>query len=126
MSTWPDEVESYYAELAARRGWSAETQAAIRGTVDLVRDLDLGTSARTYGERRGEDGTTYLFQAAWHENEWVVVRQIERRADGRTTRYWWQHLEDDEGMLADKALDREAWGLRELTREQFYSAWDAA
>ena len=36
------------------------------------------------------------------------------------------HLEDDEGMLADKALDREAWGLRELTREQFYAAWDAA
>jgi hypothetical protein len=27
-------------------------------------------------------------------------------------------------MLADKALDREAWGLSELGREEFHAAWD--
>jgi hypothetical protein len=44
--------------------------------------------------------------------------------DGEVTRYWWQRLEDDEGMLTDQALDREDWGLRPLTREDFYTAWD--
>jgi hypothetical protein len=29
-------------------------------------------------------------------------------------------------MLADKAVDRQGWGLTELSREQFYAAWDAS
>ena len=124
MSSWPADVEHFYAELAASRGWSADTVAAIRATVELVHDLDLGTAPRTYGVRRDDDGSVWMFQAVWHEGEWVVVRQLEAAPDRPATRYWWQRIEDDNGMLADKALDREAWGLSELGREEFYAAWD--
>jgi hypothetical protein len=27
-------------------------------------------------------------------------------------------------MLTDQALDRDEWGLRPLSREDFYTAWD--
>ncbi len=78
--------------------------------MELVRDLDLGTSARTYGERRGEDGTSYLFHAAWHENEWVVVRQMERRADGRTTR-----LSDRRHLIPAARPAYRMFGMRDRT-----------
>ncbi len=65
-----------------------------------------------------------MFQAVWHEGEWVVVRQLEAAPGRPATRYWWQRIEDDNGMLADKALDREAWGLSDLDRDEFYAAWD--
>ncbi|GAA0613678.1 hypothetical protein HPO96_26635 [Kribbella sandramycini] len=103
MSSLPD-VQTYYAEL--------------------IRELDRGTAPRTYGARAADDGTDWLFEAVWHEREWVVVRQLGVREDGEITRYWWQRVADDAGMLTDTALDREAWGLRELSREDFYAAWD--
>ena len=53
-----------------------------------------------------------------------MVRQLGVGEDGDVRRYWWQRLEDDEGMLTDQSLDREDWGLRPLTREDFYTAWD--
>ena len=53
-----------------------------------------------------------------------MVRQLGAGEDGDVTRYWWQRLEDDEGMLTDQALDRDEWGLRPLSREDFYTAWD--
>jgi hypothetical protein len=125
MSSFPADVEAYYAELAQRRDWSPETVRAIRATVELIRDLDRGTASRTYGALADEaTGTDWLYEAVWHEREWVVVRQLGAAEDGAVTKYWWQRLEDDEGMLTDKALDREEWGLRPLSREDFYTAWD--
>jgi hypothetical protein len=73
MTSWPADVEHFYAKLAASRGWSSDTVAAIRASVDLVRDLDLGTAPRTYGVRR-DDGSVWMFQAVWHEGEWVTAR----------------------------------------------------
>jgi len=124
MSSFPDDVEAYYADLAERRGWSRDTSAAIRSTVQLIRDLDRGTAPRTYGAVADDHGTDWLYEAVWHEREWVVVRQLGVGEDGEVKRYWWQRLEDDEGMLTDQALDRDEWGLRPLTREDFYTAWD--
>jgi len=125
MSSFPADVEAYYAELAQRRDWSPETVRAIRATVELIRDLDRGTASRTYGALADEaTGTDWLYEAVWHEREWVVVRQLGAAEDGAVTKYWWQRLEDDEGMLTDKALDRGEWGLRPLSREDFYTAWD--
>ncbi|GAA1574399.1 hypothetical protein GCM10009789_29850 [Kribbella sancticallisti] len=124
MSSFPDDVEAYYAELADRRDWPAETRQAVRLTVELIRDLDRGTAARTYGARADENGTDWLFEAVWHEREWVVVRQLQVAEDGSIARYWWQRVEDDEGSLTDQALDRDEWGLRPLSREDFYTAWD--
>ncbi|GAA1141780.1 hypothetical protein GCM10009630_45470 [Kribbella jejuensis] len=124
MSGFPAEVEGYYAELAERRGWDEATASAIRSTVELIRDLDRGTAPRTFGAAVDDYGTDWLYEAVWHEAEWVVIRQLGVGEDGEVTRYWWQRLEDDEGMLTDQALDREDWGLRPLTREDFYTAWD--
>ncbi|MFC0628495.1 hypothetical protein [Kribbella deserti] len=122
--SFPEDVEAYYAELAVRREWPPETVRAMRATVELIRDLDRGTTARTYGARVDEYGTDWLFEAVWHEGEWVVVRQLGAGEDGEITRYWWKRIEDDAGYLTSEALDREAWGLRDLTRDDFYAAWD--
>ena len=124
MSGLPADVEAYYAELAERRGWSAEMVRAVRATVDLISDLDRGTAPRTFGARADDQGTDWLYEAVWHEREWVVVRQLGAAEDGTITRYWWQRIEDDEGMLTDRSLDRDEWGLRPLEREDFYAAWD--
>lgn len=124
MASFPDDVEQYYADLANRRDWSPASAAAIRATVALIRDLDRSTAPRTYGAAADENGTDWLFEAVWHEAEWVVVRQLGSGEDGTATRYWWQCIEDEDGMLVDQALDREAWGLRPLSREDFYTAWD--
>jgi len=85
MSGFPDEVEGYYVELAERRGWSEETSAAIRATVELIRDLDRGTAPRTYGAVVDDHGTDWLYEAVWHEREWVVVRQLGVGEDGKTS-----------------------------------------
>jgi hypothetical protein len=124
MSGFPDDVEAYYAQLAREREWGAETQQAFRASVELIRDLDRGTAARTFGARADEDGTDRLFEAVWHEREWVVVRELHVTEDGTITRYWWQRMEDERGRLTDQALDREQWGLRPLERDDFYAAWD--
>ncbi|ADB33895.1 hypothetical protein Kfla_4879 [Kribbella flavida DSM 17836] len=124
MSGFPDEVEAYYCELARSRGWSPDTEQMFRATVELIRDLDRGTAARTYGARADDDGTDWLYEAVWHEREWVVVRQLQVTEDGTITRYWWQRLEDEHGGLTDQALDRDAWDLRPLERDDFYAAWD--
>lgn len=124
MSSFPDDVEVYYAELAERRGWRADTVQAFRVSVELIRDLDRGTGARTYGARVDEYGTDWLFEAVWHEREWVIVRQLQVGEDGTVLRYWWQRLEDEDGVLTDDALNRDEWGLRPLSREDFYTAWD--
>ncbi len=123
-NSFPDEVEAYYAELAEQRGWQPETAQAYRASVELIRDLDRGTAARTYGARADEYGTDWLFEAVWHEREWVVVRQLQVGEDGTVLRYWWQRLEDEDGALTEQGLNRDEWGLRELSREDFYTAWD--
>ena len=82
MSSFPDDVEAYYAELAERRSWSPETVTAIRATVELIRDLDRGTAPRTYGAIADDQGTDWLYEAVWHEREWVVVRQLGAAEDG--------------------------------------------
>ena len=124
MSDFPDDVEQYYAELARVREWDETTRAAFRASAELIRDLDRGTAARTFGARADDDGTDRLFEAVWHEREWVVVRELHVSEDGTITRYWWQRIEDERGGLTDQALDRDEWGLRELDRDDFYAAWD--
>ncbi|MEV6287642.1 hypothetical protein [Kribbella sp. NPDC051770] len=124
MSDLPDDVERYYAELARVREWEDDTRAAFRASVELIRDLDRGTAARTFGAKADADGTDRLFEAVWHEREWVVVRELHVSEDGTITRYWWQRLEDEQGALTDQALDRDEWGLRALDRDDFYTAWD--
>ncbi len=124
MSSFPDDVEAYYSDLADRREWTAETRRAIRSTVELIRDLDRGTAPRTYGAIADDAGTDWLYEAVWHEREWVVVRQLQVGEDGTVLRYWWQRLEDEDGGLTEQGLNRDEWGLRELSREDFYTAWD--
>ncbi len=123
-SSFPEEVEAYYAKLAEQRGWRPDTVQAYRASVELIRDLDRGTAARTYGARADEYGTDWLFEAVWHEREWVVVRQLQVGEDGTVLRYWWQRLEDEDGVLTEQGLNRDEWGLRPLSREDFYTAWD--
>lgn len=124
MSGFPDEVEAYYADLADHRGWQPDTVRAFRASVELIRDLDRGTGARTYGARMDEYGTDWLFEAVWYEREWVVVRQLQVAEDGDVVRYWWQRIEDEDGLLSEQGLNRDEWGLRPLSREDFYAAWD--
>ena len=61
MSSFPDDIEAYYVELADRREWSAETFSAIRSTVEVIRELDRGTApAMLVGNRIDEQRPSVL------------------------------------------------------------------
>ena len=50
-SSFPDDVEAYYAELAERCGWSRETAAAIRSTVEPSKAVTSGASPESTSSR---------------------------------------------------------------------------
>ena len=102
----------------------AQTVGAIRATVELIRDLDGAPRHARTARWLTKKAPTGCTRRSGAEREWVVVRQLGAAEDGTITRYWWQRLEDDEGILTDQALDRDEWGLRPLSREDFYTAWD--
>ena len=45
------------------------------------------------------------------------------RPDGTVIRYWWRHIQDDAGFLADQALDPTFPGLERISAEGFFDLW---
>jgi hypothetical protein len=68
---------------------------------------------------------TFLYETVLDDGEHWAVRHVELHRDGRVLRYWWGHLEDADGFLAEGALQPAEWGLERLTEAEFAAAWDS-
>ena len=126
---WPPDVESYYRSLAIRRGWSPETVASFWRAVEYYRELDESASARLYFAGVDDEGWKWFFEVVEHDDELIAVKQIETPPGERAHRYWWQHLDDDDGFLTDQPLGREEIAIgrfRAVTAEEFRIVWDEA
>jgi hypothetical protein len=51
----------------------------------------------------------FLFETVIDDGEHWAIRHLELHGDGRVLRYWWEHLEDQDGFLAAVALQPCAW-----------------
>lgn len=65
----------------------------------------------------------FLFETVIDDGEHWAIRHLERHTSGRVLRYWWKHLEDRDGFLAEGTLRPEEWGLERLTEAEFATTW---
>jgi hypothetical protein len=65
----------------------------------------------------------FLYETVIDDGEHWAIRHVELHRGGRVLRYWWGHLEDDAGFLAEGALQPMEWGLERLTGAEFTAAW---
>lgn len=67
----------------------------------------------------------FLFETVVDRGEHWAIRHLELHADGRVQRYWWEHLEDTDGFLAEGALQPAEWGLDRLIAAEFAAVWES-
>nr|WP_042187236.1 hypothetical protein [Kibdelosporangium sp. MJ126-NF4]CEL17926.1 hypothetical protein [Kibdelosporangium sp. MJ126-NF4]CTQ90848.1 hypothetical protein [Kibdelosporangium sp. MJ126-NF4] len=131
MTELPPHVEDRYRRLAEQRRWPPETETAFRASVDWYRALEDDPGPRCYYEYVDDEGlldkgARWLWEAVILDGEVVATKQIEVPSTGLSRRYWWQHMEDDIGMLTDQALDIDQPGIASTTQSSFYELWDSA
>ena len=121
---WSADVVEVYASLARERGWPSDTIEAVASNAQYIRGLD--ESERPRQHFAGDfDGEQWLFEAVEDRGELIVIRQILIAGDGRSHRYSWRWLDDDDGGLTDQALDP-ADGPAPTTAAHFEVAWGGA
>ncbi|SMC46835.1 hypothetical protein SAMN05661093_00001 [Kibdelosporangium aridum] len=130
VTEFPAHVEDRYRRLAEQRRWTPEVRAAFRASVGWYRALDEDPGPRCYFEYVDEEGLSdkgsrWLWEAVIVDGDVVAIKQIEVPSSGPSRRYWWQHLEDDTGMLTDQALETDQPGITPITRSAFYALWDS-
>lgn len=67
----------------------------------------------------------FLLETVVDDGEHWAIRHLEVYTDGRALRYWWGHLEDRDGSLAEGALQPQEWHLERLTEAEFAAAWES-
>ncbi|MED7923791.1 hypothetical protein SMD20_06095 [Nonomuraea sp. LP-02] len=91
----------------------------------LVRALAEAEGPRRYWHTADEAGRVWLFESVeGGDGEQWAIRQVEVGADRAARRYWWEHLQDEQGFLTDQPL--EIWDLTEIPGAAFDSVWEAA
>ena len=87
--------------------------------------MSLADAVRSHWQRTfEEDGSTWLFETiVGTDGEITVLRQIVVDAGGHRHGYSWEHLEDDDGGLAETALDPSIGMLDVIDPEAFATAW---
>ncbi|MEQ4718426.1 hypothetical protein [Nonomuraea sp. B19D2] len=91
----------------------------------LVRQLAESDAPRRYWHMADDDGRAWLFESVEGDaHEQWAVRQVLVGADRAARRYWWRHLQDEHGFLADQPL--EIWELTEITEPAFEAVWEAS
>ena len=53
------------------------------------------------GNHRELPDVVFLFETVVDRGEHWAIRHLELHASGRVLRYWWDHLQDGDGFLAD-------------------------
>ncbi|MFB9930349.1 hypothetical protein ACFORO_28075 [Amycolatopsis halotolerans] len=127
MASLPADVEQRYRRLAARRGWSTETETAFRAAVTWYRTLDETPGPRSCFEYvddgLADPGARCLWETVTADHETVAVKQIDISSTGTAHRYWWQNLDDDSGTLTDQPLGLDQPGLTRIPDSAFYALW---
>ncbi|MEW9550274.1 hypothetical protein [Nonomuraea sp. NPDC050783] len=90
----------------------------------LVKQLAESESPRRYWHTADDAGRVWLFESVEGDGEHWAVRQVTVGADRAARRYWWGHLQDEQGFLTDQPL--EIWDLAEINGAAFESVWEAA
>jgi hypothetical protein len=65
----------------------------------------------------------FLYETVIDGGAHRAIRHVELHTGGRVLSYWWGHLQDEDGFLAEGALQPEEWGLERLTAAEFAAAW---
>ena len=122
---WPADVASSYRERSARWAWPESMSSAFARAVEHVRQLSLTDGPRSYWHGTfAEEGSEWFFETVIDaDGTNAVVRQVVIEADGRVGRYSWERLEDDDGGLAEVALDESLDQLEAIPAETFDAAW---
>lgn len=64
-----------------------------------------------------------LFETVIDRGAHWAIRHIEIEDTGGVLRYGFDHLEDEDGFLAEGEMEPEAWGLERITAQDFEAAW---
>ena len=67
----------------------------------------------------------FLLETVIDGGEHWAIRHLELHTGDRLLRYWWEHLEDEDGFLAEGALQPTEWGLERLPAAEFAAAWQS-
>jgi hypothetical protein len=92
--------------------------------ISAIRALDESDLARSYWHFFWEEEGSHWYEETVNEDgrEWAV-KQLVVEADGTVLRYWWRHIEDDAGFLADQPLDPMTAGLERISAQGFFDLW---
>ena len=94
----------------------------IRGPV--IERLAASDAERLFWRYRDEDGGVWMFECVRDEDAWWCVRQINPTGSG-VAAYDCEHLEDDDGFLADQPIPDDAPGER-IAADDFEATWRVA
>jgi hypothetical protein len=97
---------------------------ATEESIRAIRALDESSLARSYWHFYWEDERSHWYHETVNDDgeEWSV-KQLVLEADGSIRRYWWRHIDDELGALADQALDPTMPALDRITAEAFFELW---
>jgi hypothetical protein len=72
-----------------------------------------------------EDGTTeWLFETVEDDGRRIAIKQMIVHSSGAIDRYWWEHLRDEAGFLADQPVDFTDQ-LDAISADEFTRLWIA-
>ena len=97
---------------------------ATEESIQAIRTLDESRLARSYWHFYWEDERSHWYEETVNDDgeEWPV-KQLVVEADRSIHRYWWRHIEDEAGGLADQAIDPTSSGVERITAEAFFGLW---
>jgi hypothetical protein len=93
---------------------------------DYFRMLEDSDRPRSYlaAQDPEDDRGRWLFEVVEDDGRRVAIKQVEAAPTGVIHRYWCDHLEDEDGFLADQPFG-DADQISEVSREEFYGLWDS-
>jgi len=94
----------------------------IRGP--YFRGLDESQRPREYWRGLDPDDkqTAWFFETVEDGALRIAIKQMILHPAGAIDRYWWKHLQDENGGLADQPVDYTE-ELRAISADDFYRVW---
>ena len=97
---------------------------ATEESIQAIRALDESSLARSYWHFYWEDERSHWYEETVNDDgEECAVKQLVVDADDSIHRYWWRHIEDEAGGLADQAIDPTSSDIERITADAFFDLW---